>query len=732
MDLRGFFSRVSRQDQGLAFGLRMKLLLLIALVIILLSSFITYFYQARIRASFFSIQIRSLESQLEFIGKVGKSLFADISQGRSSIDRFFGDLEKHNPDVRFFVVFSSKGEILYERIPNPSYRSFTGNFSPPREPQNVVGETEIGGEKIVYVAIPVEISVELALAPLDIFLQGGAMAGGEERSKSQYLWILGGASAQRIVDEFYQFRYQLLKYTVPTSLLILLFFYFLLGRMVLPLMKMVKAAREISEGRFGEKVEIVTEDEVGILAHTFNLMVERLGSLFSQLRLSSQSLINVTEKLTQASEEIRQGSLEHSSAFTETTTSLDELDRNINELARTIEELNSSIVDSRTSITEMTSTIREIDEQMEELARRVDSNTRGIHAIIQYFENVKEKISVLQQATQEAASATNQVDKNIQEIRNSNRDVSSLTENVVKLAERGQGYAVGTREGMAEIERRFRGILSAAKNLERRGEEIRKIVETVREIADQTNLLALNAAIIAAQAGESGQQFSVIAKEIKNLSDHSQAEIQEIQDRVEGVTGDTKSLIEMVSQGGKAVEEGQKLAHQTESLLKEIYQLSGRVQEQIVAIARATEEQSQGSHQVNQSVQDIFHMVEEIHRNVVAQEEEIRGIRDTATRMQNISMIVRNSTAENAKGSQRVGMFIEKVAQMAAEVSEGIQEQRKASQKILESAQRIRALSQKNQELVLRFSEAVRVLREEIERFQNLSRLIEEEEKVWQ
>jgi methyl-accepting chemotaxis protein len=124
-------------------------------------------------------------------------------------------------------------------------------------------------------------------------------------------------------------------------------------------------------------------------------------------------------------------------------------------------------------------------------------------------------------------------------------------------------------------------------------------------------------------------------------------------------------------------------------------------------------------------------MVEEIHKNILAQEEEIQGIREGATRMQNIASMVRNSTAENAKGSQRVGMFIEKVAQMATQVTEGIHEQRRASQKILESAQRIRTLSRKNQELVLRFSDAVRVLREEIEKFQNLTHLLEEE-KVWQ
>lgn len=60
--------------------------------------------------------------------------------------------------------------------------------------------------------------------------------------------------------------------------------------------------------------------------------------------------------------------------------------------------------------------------------------------------------------------------------------------------------------------------------------EIKQILKEIHEIANQTKLLSLNASIVAASAGEHGDGFAVVAKEIGELSFKTSQSVSHIQD----------------------------------------------------------------------------------------------------------------------------------------------------------------------------------------------------------
>lgn len=67
------------------------------------------------------------------------------------------------------------------------------------------------------------------------------------------------------------------------------------------------------------------------------------------------------------------------------------------------------------------------------------------------------------------------------------------------------------------------------------------VASDLQAVAGKINLIALNARIEAARQGDAGRAFSVIANEIKTLSDHSRVKADEIAWRLSGEAGGRRS-----------------------------------------------------------------------------------------------------------------------------------------------------------------------------------------------
>jgi PAS domain S-box-containing protein len=130
--------------------------------------------------------------------------------------------------------------------------------------------------------------------------------------------------------------------------------------------------------------------------------------------------------------------------------------------------------------------------------------------------------------------------------------------------------------------------IAAMGNIEASSQRIGEIVGLIEEIAFQTNLLALNAAVEAARAGEAGRGFAVVAQEVRALAQRSSQASKEI-----------KTLI---AESGAQVGKGVTLVNRAGSSLSEIVVSVKRVADIVAEIASASQEQSLGVQQVDESV----------------------------------------------------------------------------------------------------------------------------------
>lgn len=146
-----------------------------------------------------------------------------------------------------------------------------------------------------------------------------------------------------------------------------------------------------------------------------------------------------------------------------------------------------------------------------------------------------------------------------------NLKAKELEDSVMAMSESTQKQSKSLEEtanAVREITESMQGVDSKAQEVVQQGDDIKKILGFIAEIADQTNLLALNAAIEAARAGEHGRGFAVVADEVRNLAERTQKSLGEIGASV-------NLLVQSINDMGEAIKvQMESIEHINESIVE--------------------------------------------------------------------------------------------------------------------------------------------------------------------
>ncbi|PWK14408.1 methyl-accepting chemotaxis protein [Tumebacillus permanentifrigoris] len=104
-----------------------------------------------------------------------------------------------------------------------------------------------------------------------------------------------------------------------------------------------------------------------------------------------------------------------------------------------------------------------------------------------------------------------------------------------------------------------------AEYLSEKIKEIDAITVSINRIASMTKMLALNAGIEAARAGEHGRGFSVVANEVRKLSEQSAEATTSIKNVIQAVQGITDDLFHSVDEETKSVQSSVSAMHEAKS-----------------------------------------------------------------------------------------------------------------------------------------------------------------------
>jgi methyl-accepting chemotaxis protein len=497
---------------------------------------------------------------------------------------------------------------------------------------------------------------------------------------------------------------------------------FLMNRLVLvPVNNVVGRVKDIAEGE-GDLTLRITEnyrDEIGDMARWFNKFVEKLHRIISQVSRTAKEVTSVSQQVLGGTRKITEGADVQMHAIETTSTAVTTVNGSINQVAANASSLSALTEESAVAVLQMSSSIDEIARSAAVLSSTVEDSTASILELSSSIHQIDQNVASLNLAAEDTATSMSQIDASIKEIRSNVIETVQLSQEVTDDAERGRRATDLTIQGIGKIQVFSKQVNEVINTLNTRTESIGRILNVIDEVAEQTNLLALNAAIIAAQAGEHGKSFAVVALEIKELADRTGTSTKEIHEIIRNLQEESKNAVLAINRGTQSVEEGAHLAGEAGSALNKILESSRQSTARIQGIARATEEQTKGVRRVADAMQRVTAMVQQI---LHATHDQFKGselIIGSTEKMKEIAAKVKHATQEQSVGNKQINEIVERVTKQVKEIAESTGKQIEESANILKAVDRIKMVIEENMDTIGKVGIAVEALMKQATQLSN-------------
>jgi len=230
-----------------------------------------------------------------------------------------------------------------------------------------------------------------------------------------------------------------------------------------------------------------------------------------------------------------------------------------------------------------------------------------------------------------------------------------VTASVEKMAQRFSTLMTSASDGKIKQE----AVDARVKEIASQSELLMEANAVISGISSQTNLLAMNAAIEAAHAGDAGKGFSVVADEIRRLSETSAEQSRSIGAELMKIRATIAEVVDASRDSEAAFTAVTEGIEETDGLVRQIEQ--------------AMAEQELGSKQILEALHDMNEVTEEVRAKASEMNEASEKARSSMGDLESTSTTIMGSMDEMGAGAEQINKAAQAVSSLAEATNTNIQ-----------------------------------------------------------
>lgn len=394
-------------------------------------------------------------------------------------------------------------------------------------------------------------------------------------------------------------------------------------------------------------------DELESLQACQDRVINRVITMVANVTATTEECIPKHKKLKETSIEIMDGNEHQRTKETENLDAVARMNEFFCSLLTDIEEMTERSDERSDIASQMNETTASITGTIQCYTEAVISTSSSIGEMAASIKEISNNVDALSTSAEQTSSSIQQISTATSNVRDNTQKAVESSVNVRMLAQDGMRAMTATLKAMKEIEQSNEESYEAITRLSFHSARVGEFVKMIQEVVEQTTLLSLNASIIAAQAGERGKAFAVVAEEVRSLAHRTASSATEIQDLVKNIQKETAAVQRAIAQGKDRGKGGVKISTIASDALAKIEGTSTEVAQMIQKIAATTVKQAAGSRVINDEAAKNLETIRHITRSIKEQELNTMMVVSTLEEMRSLSEKITSSTQEQSQSNHQ-------------------------------------------------------------------------------